>query len=593
MTAFPHLKGNVDLLASQAPTLYKWLSTQPWDEEALKNKLHVNKWGLMDWRLTPDKGLFENLPLGRLYEDWIPKDKADTSATIIIGCNLGYGLNHILTNTPNSHKVLVVEPNPHMLLACLGQTDYTPYFAINKLIFLPPKREILDQTIRQADVQFLFGQIFLRLDMPSQQMGSEYARLHRMCRESLEGFSIEMATLRRKQDVMVGNELKNFQRAVREGSLNGLEGSAKGISAVILGAGPSLEQSAPKLAAEPGRALYATALQTLPALHRLGLKPHFCMAIDYSASMTHVFKRLDKKWAADVPLLYSTKLDPAVLAQYPGPTVPFWTLGGLATFVFSGKEFILDAGGNVSVALFRFLNYCGVSRILLAGQDFAWSGESSHAEGHHAAGRGKRNTVQLKDAEGRPLQSAMPYVSALRDMERDIENSGLDTANLYGGGAVIRGAKAMDFDAARMDGRLASAPGSLEHFLQELGQVHTKRPRPVFEARAQQWASSVRSMHKRLDKLFKKPARNSVEIGKTLERVHLFLRQDPLYLPYLYNEIMDVAGMVYRDKAYAPKDYVAFKAIMKRVLAKVREVDRCLAPDAPVTPADQSDRAAA
>ena len=33
---------------------------------------------------------------------------------------------------------------------------------------------------------------------------------------------------------------------------------------------------------------------------------------------------------------------------------------------------VLDAGGNVGVTLARFLSWCGVSRIVLAGQDFSW-----------------------------------------------------------------------------------------------------------------------------------------------------------------------------------------------------------------------------
>jgi len=44
---------------------------------------------------------------------------APMSASIIVGTNLGYGLNHLLVNTPDTHKVLVIEPNPVLVLACL------------------------------------------------------------------------------------------------------------------------------------------------------------------------------------------------------------------------------------------------------------------------------------------------------------------------------------------------------------------------------------------------------------------------------------------------------------------------------------------
>ncbi len=70
-----------------------------------------------------------------IYKSWQAKDKPETSATIIVGCNVGYGVNQVLMNTPDTHKVIVSEPNPEMLLACLGQTDYRPFMKAGKLHF--------------------------------------------------------------------------------------------------------------------------------------------------------------------------------------------------------------------------------------------------------------------------------------------------------------------------------------------------------------------------------------------------------------------------------------------------------------------------
>ena len=105
--------------------------------------------------------------------------------------------------------------------------------------------------------------------------------------------------------MMVGNEIKNFKRAMRDGSLKPLEGRAMGVGAVILGAGPSLEEMAPKLKENPGHVLYTCALQTIPVLQELGIKPHLCAAIDYDSSMLKVFEKLDPDFVKDVPLIYS------------------------------------------------------------------------------------------------------------------------------------------------------------------------------------------------------------------------------------------------------------------------------------------------
>jgi len=453
MTMYPFLKDNITALEKANPKLYRWLSTSTFDEQSMKTSVFVNRWGIIDWRMESGQGLFESLPPGMLYREWTDMEKVELSASIIVGCNVGYGLNHTLINTPDSHKILVVEPNPALLLACLGQTDYRPFFENKKLHFVTPDEDHLMEYIKNLDLQYVYGKIYLRADVPSRQLGPEYARWMTTVKNRLENFSVEMITLRCRQDVMVGNELKNYRRAQTDGSLQCMQDGGRGVGAVILGAGPSLATFAPELAKNPGYALYATALQTLPALQIHGLKPHFCLALDYDGSMLSVYDKLDKQWAKDIPLIYSTKVNPELVNRYPGPTLPMWTMGGLATFVLQDREFVLDAGGNVSLTLVRLLRWMGVSSLLLVGQDFAWKGGSTHAAGHHAAGGDVQfdpNMHQrLKNLWGEDIVSSIQYMTSKRDLEADLKKVPFRISNLYGGGVVIDGAPAVNLEEAR------------------------------------------------------------------------------------------------------------------------------------------------
>ncbi len=579
MNTTSFLQKNLEALVRKNSPIAHWLSRQPVDVAAVEQNVFQNRWNIRDWRMPGGKGLFEAMPPNLYYNGWgIDESNAGTSATFIVGCNLGYGLNHVLVNTPNSHKVVVLEPDYNLLVACLSQTDYTPFLELGKLFFLPPEKEMLVFAVQQADVQFLFGRIYLRVDTPSQQLGPEYARWTHTARELLENFSVELATLRLRQDTMVGNELNNFRKAMADGSISGLADAAAGVTAVILGAGPSLASLGPGLARLGGNVLYTTALQTLPAVHAAGITPHLAMAIDYSAGMKAVFERLDPSWAKHIPLLYSTKLDPEVLARYPGPAIPVWTQGGLGTFIMKEHEYVLDAGGNVSVALYRLLRWFGVQRVLLVGQDFAWKGTQSHVAGHHAAGYVHTNTMELQNRAGETILSTLSYVTALRDIEKSIAETGLPTYNLYGGGAIIDGARELTLDELAGSGLTDSESGSRERFLASLKRAHASRPMPRFDARAQSWTVSLRNVTKRLEKHFKKLGARQEEIWATFKEVHQFLRHDPLYLPYLYNEVMDVAGLMYAGRKFELKDMIAFKAVVKRILAKVREIDEALAP---------------
>ena len=587
MQLYQFLDKNIEALRRRVPQTVAWLEASGTSPRALEYLILVNRMGLMDMPLPEGGSIFGAMPPEAYYARWNTKDQADRSATLIVGCNLGYGINHVLTQTPPTHKVLVFEPSPAMLYACLGQTDYSPWMDMGKLFFFPPDKAMFQQIIQGIDLQLIHGKIHLHLDVPSQQVGPQYAQLGGELRKALEGFTLEMTTLRLRQDVMLGNELANYHRAFADGSLAPLQGAGKGLSAVILGAGPSLAASAPALAANPGHALYLTSLQTLPALHALGLKPHLCMAIDYSEGMLGIAQRLDPEWCQDIPLVYSAKVRPEVVQDYPGPTIPLWTEGGLGTFALRGHVPVIDAGGNVSVTLLRFCNFLDVSQVLLVGQDFAWKldAAATHVAGHHAAANAfnphTRKYLTARNWRGEEVATAMPYLTAARDMEAGIPTLGRPVFVVYGDGLPLRGATPVGLRQVQTEGHLASRPGSLDRYFAALRETRRPVAPPAFEARSPQWTSSLRAVTKRLEKLFTRPERKGDEIQAALGQVHVFLRQDRLYAPYLFNEIMDLAGLVHVRAAYSRADLGEFKRIAKRSLDKVREMDRVLGQASP------------
>ena len=577
MTDLCFLEKNLEALEKYNPYCFKWLTAQGADSKAISRNLIRNRDGLLDWPLTSNKGLFDDIPPDKAYGQWVCEERADTSATIIVGCNIGYGVNHVLSNMPESHKVIVLEPRPEMLVACLGQTDYRRFLQAKRLFFFPPDRSFLRKAVCHLDLHYLFGSIRILADLPSCQLGPEYARWTDAWKAILEDLSCDLNTMRLKQDVMIENELENFLRAMQDGCLLPLKGRAENIDAVLLGAGPSLERFAPLLAENPGNALYTCGLQTLPVLQRYGLKPHLCMAIDYTTAMKRVYDRLDRKWAEDIPFIYSCKVDPEVVRAYPGPTLPLWTTGGLGTHIPRTRELVLSTGKGVGVTLVRFLFWCGIDRLLLVGNDFAWPGDKTHAEGHLSDKNGFRfnpkRHEKLKNRQGKTIYSTLAYITALRELELELEASNIPVSNLYGGGMTIKGSKEITWKQVLADNLLDSACGSVECFVNAINRARSPRPWPGFEARSSSWAKSLRSVEKRLRRLFKKAWKHQEEIHSVLSQILAFFRQDPLYLPCLYNEIFDLAGLVHARSAYGLKEWAECKAILKQVAKKVREVD--------------------
>lgn len=579
------LAENTKALAAAQPKVAAWLAENAPAPETLAARLRLNRWNMLDIELEDGRRLFDAFPPQFAYRSWPPTEQAERSATIIVGANLGYGINHMLENTPPRHRLLVVEPDPAMLTLCIGLTDYRPFIESGRLTFVAPQFDALVAAVRGCDKQFLFGRILLQADLASQQIGPAYAYWTRICREQLDALSVELATLRRAQDVMVGNELSNFRRALSDGDMKSLRGALNGLPAVIAGAGPSLAASAPAVAALRGRALVTAALQTLPAMQAVGIRPDMALCIDYSDGIARVYDRLDPEWARHVPLIYSTKVQPDVVRRYPGPTLPLWTVGGMATFIAGKDDLVLDAAGNVSVALLRLLHWLDAGRIVLAGQDFGWRGEASHAAGHHAAAI-TVGTLELPGRDG-PVRSTLPYATALRDMEQDIRTLNLDVVNLYGGGALIRGAREITPDelcrempetsGSDCPDCLTGLSDPLSSFRQRLDEAMTPCEQPLFAPRLPHWRTSLRNAQKRLETLFRKPERHAAEIVEMIGRVHFFLRQDPICTPYLYNEIMDVSGLVHGRDRYSLPQMSEFRQIARRVLDKIRRIDEVMA----------------
>lgn len=577
------LTDNITALVQAKAPAALWLAHLGTDPTPTYERVFVNAAGLLDWRMENGHSLYEKLNPHLLYRGWIPTDRLEGGATIIVGAGIGYAVNHLLTHTPPSHKIIVVEPRPEMLLACLGQTDYRPFFKSGRLAFLPPDPGLVEQAVNGLDVSFLYARINLRADLASQQMGPEYAQAKHVVQAKLENFSVELSTLRFKQETMVGNELQNYARAMDGGSLARIQGMARGLTAVILGAGPSLTRFAPDLRALRDKAFFATALQTLPALERLGIKPDLCLAIDYSPEMVQCLDNLqDPDFVADIPFIYSTKMHPDVLARYPGPMIPLWTQGGLATYMLKDQELVLDAGGNVGVTLERFLTWAGASRFILVGQDLAWQGETTHAAGHHAAKHARpfnpNQDVCLKNRDGQNIYTSMAFLAAKRDIEKDIATTKLPFHNLYGGGVVIQGATVIDAEALRDDELLVSQGDAKEVFLDALRRAARPRVRPIFTPRAGDWSVSLKNASRRLEKLIRKADKRQGEIKGLLSQILAFLKQDPLYLPYIYNEIMELAGLIQTRPRYGVKELTDFKTIRKQVLTKIKRIDDTLGP---------------
>jgi hypothetical protein len=578
------LADNLAALRAHAAPAAAWLDAHGAHARALASRLFVNRQGLPDWRLAGGSGLLETAPpLETLYADWRPGPEAHLDAGLAVGVGLGHGIARLLAASPPGYRLLALEPDPLALAACLSLADYRPQIEAGRLIFVPPEREALENEIARLDAPMAHGEIRLFADPLGPLLSPDLEQWFATTRGLLDNFAVDLGALREFQDAMTGNELDNYARARGHGSLRAMAGSARGATALVLGAGPSLETTGPVLAGHMAQAITVAALQTMPVVERLGIAPDFCLALDFRKDMLALYHGVkDQAFLERTPLVYSTKCHPEVVRRYPGPKLPLWTADRLAGSLMDGSEPALDAGNNVGVAMVRLLLHCGAERIVLAGQDFAWGGERSHAPGHHAHGRVRTfdpaKHIALQNRDGMTVYSNRAFLTSKRDLEKDVRRSDAAFHNVYGGAARIEGCPEISADECLSRGLLHGDPEAKKRFLAALAEAGRLTPDTLADPGFPGWSAPPRAAAECLKHLARTAQTPDNDAPRLLAEIAAHLRRPSPFAPLVFNQAVDLDALARLGAAQGPTGALAAQgaAIIEAALARAERLDKII-----------------
>lgn len=224
------------------------------------------------------------------------------------------------------------------------------------------------------------------------------------------------------------NFVRNAKRLPESFYANGLKGAFQGIPALVCGAGPSLQKSIETIKTLENKALIIAGGSTLAALSSQGISPHFGMAVDPNLEE---YRRLRNSFAFEVPLLYSTRLFPAVFQTANGPFgymrsgiggVPeLWIEEELGLLDPLLGDFLSPESMSVTMICIAWAQFLGCSPILLDGIDLAYTGKKRYASGvaedeemQFAAIDAEKSAadriLKKKDRLGQPVYTAVRWV---------------------------------------------------------------------------------------------------------------------------------------------------------------------------------------
>jgi hypothetical protein len=249
----------------------------------------------------------------------------------------------------------------------------------------------------------------------------------------------------------INNMMANLDVIINNPGINMLKDKFKGIPAVCVATGPSLDKNLELVRSLQDKAVIIAADASLRPMLNKGIKPHMVTSLEREMAIVDLFKDIPAEQYDDVYLCGCPVLYNEVYQTYAGPTIiayrqfdHFKWLG-----IDRGMLEIKLSSGNMN---FKIAEYLGCDPIILIGQDLALAGNKTNADG---AVLGTEQESYLKEPRKMVKGNYVDEIETTRSLVMYLDAFIVDVAQHKGtcinateGGAYISGTKVMTFREA-------------------------------------------------------------------------------------------------------------------------------------------------
>ncbi len=291
---------------------------------------------------------------------------------VIVGAGLGYLLDELERRRPRP-KAVVLETDRAFALHLLSRRDWTDWLDAGSLKLLVAP----DYLGASGAAACLDGA------QPTQQFVNPALAAHRAAdverarsvATRLLGDATANATARRRfAGRYLTHTLRNLPRIAASANVTALSGLLTGRPAIVVGAGPSLDDNLPALAEASRSAVLVAADTALRPLLAAGIAPHLVVAVDPAElNAQHL---ADLTGVDAVHLVAEGSLHPSAFPPFDGRTFTFkvsdhdpWPWLRQA----GGDRGRLQAWGSVITSAFDLARRMGCDPVLFAGLDLAFT----------------------------------------------------------------------------------------------------------------------------------------------------------------------------------------------------------------------------
>jgi len=303
---------------------------------------------------------------------------AAPSAAAVLGFGLGY-LTEAFSETHPGKPLIVIEEHPGRFRRALAARDLRTVLAHPNITWcIGEKAQAVMERLEQLPLSKL---AIFRL--PGVQTGSYYRRIETLLCSVLDRRNVNINTLRRFGDLWVRNLLSNLGAFITSPGIRAGEKRFSDFPALVLAAGPSLDEVIPDLKELRRRCLIVAVDTSYRFCRYQEVEPDFLVTVDPQYWNS---RHLDWLPRSGTRLVSESSAHPRVFRlanSREDETYYVSSFFPLGTYIeeLIGKRGLIGAGGSVATTAWDLCRFLGCAPIYMAGLDLGFPGKRTHARG--------------------------------------------------------------------------------------------------------------------------------------------------------------------------------------------------------------------
>lgn len=382
-------------------------------------------------------------------DKWVKQYNFNNSNCVIPFFGLGNGIfvRSLIRNINNDDKIIIYEPSIEIFKFVIREFDISDILE-NENVYILIKginenefRPVLDKNI---DWSNLSSQMLCFHPFYNDIFTNDYKNFLNDIRNNNTQIFINRNTAQLMGKDTAKNTIHNFKYIKSSNILSELNNIIPNdIPAIIVAAGPSLEKNIHHIKDAKNKSIIFATDRALDFLLNHNIEPDFVVTLDPIKPVKY-FSIRDN---IETPLFCKIESNKDILDYHKGRKIwfdshPYFN----KLYEELGKELsTVNSGGSVATAAFSICIELKIKKIILVGQDLAYSGEYTHAGGIVGNGVVESSIAEyVEDIYGNMIPTRYDWKYFKLWFEDAISNfAWLDVIDATEGGAKIKGTKVM------------------------------------------------------------------------------------------------------------------------------------------------------